>query len=36
MPHLAWLIDGTAAVGVLAAASYWIRERSGVGGRRAA
>ena len=28
MPHLAWLIDGTAAVGVLAAASYWIRERT--------
>jgi CDP-diacylglycerol--glycerol-3-phosphate 3-phosphatidyltransferase/cardiolipin synthase len=26
MPHLAWLIDGTAAVGVLAAASYWARE----------
>ena len=35
MPHLAWLIDGTAAVGVLAAASYWIRERSRMGARRA-
>ena len=36
MPHLAWLIDGTAAVGVLAATSYWIRERSRMGARRAA
>jgi CDP-diacylglycerol--glycerol-3-phosphate 3-phosphatidyltransferase/cardiolipin synthase len=26
MPHLAWVIDGTAAVGVLAAVSYWVRE----------
>jgi cardiolipin synthase (CMP-forming) len=26
MPHLGWLIDGTAAVGVLAAVSYWARE----------
>jgi cardiolipin synthase (CMP-forming) len=26
MPHLDWLIDGTAVVGFLAAASYWARE----------
>jgi CDP-diacylglycerol--glycerol-3-phosphate 3-phosphatidyltransferase/cardiolipin synthase len=26
MPHLAWLILGTAAVGVFAAATYWRRE----------
>jgi cardiolipin synthase (CMP-forming) len=26
MPHLDWLIGGTAAVGLLAAASYWARE----------
>ena len=26
MPHLAWVIDATAGVGVLAAASYWARE----------
>jgi len=26
LPHLAWLIGGTAAVGALAAASYWARE----------
>ncbi|HEY3820599.1 MAG TPA: CDP-alcohol phosphatidyltransferase family protein [Polyangiaceae bacterium] len=26
MPHLGWLIDGAAAVGMLAATSYWLRE----------
>jgi CDP-diacylglycerol--glycerol-3-phosphate 3-phosphatidyltransferase/cardiolipin synthase len=26
VPHLPWLIDGTAAVGALAAVSYWARE----------
>jgi cardiolipin synthase len=26
MPHLGWLIDATAGVGLLAAASYWTRE----------
>jgi cardiolipin synthase len=26
MPHLDWLIDAAAVVGVLAAASYWARE----------
>jgi CDP-diacylglycerol--glycerol-3-phosphate 3-phosphatidyltransferase/cardiolipin synthase len=26
LPHLVWLIGGTAAVGALAAASYWERE----------
>jgi CDP-diacylglycerol--glycerol-3-phosphate 3-phosphatidyltransferase/cardiolipin synthase len=31
MPHLEWLVDGTALVGLLAAVSYWIREA----GRRA-
>ena len=30
MPHLAWLIDGTAVVGVLAAVSYWVREMRAV------
>lgn len=26
MPHLEWLVDGAALVGLLAAASYWARE----------
>jgi cardiolipin synthase len=33
MPHLAWVIDATAGVGLLAAASYWAREiRTTAGG----
>jgi cardiolipin synthase (CMP-forming) len=32
MPHLGWLIDATAGVGVLAAVSYWAREMRTVAG----
>jgi cardiolipin synthase (CMP-forming) len=31
MPHLEWVIYGTGAVGVLAAASYWVREMRTMG-----
>jgi len=33
MPHLGWVIDATAGLGVLAAASYWAREMRPMGAK---